>query len=239
MDYQEISPPDALRPLLKAGWTLSARGGPLKTVRHSATPDGCVEIIRRLEGRSSWGGAQPETFVAGLITRPAELDLSGDSRFVALRLWPWAWNRLGAIPSPALIDRWQDLGEAAPGFAMPATMEAAFEALAGVALDAETAALGPAIVEARTVAALAGASGRSPRWLQRWFQREIGVPPRRYLRLLRFQQALAGVRDSPESLAAQAAEHGFADQAHMAREFRAIARAPAGVARRNAKGPFL
>jgi transcriptional regulator GlxA family with amidase domain len=111
--------------------------------------------------------------------------------------------------------------------------------VADLTLDDETAALGSAIIEARTVAALAETSGRSPRWLQRWFAREIGVPPRRYMRLLRFQQALAGVQDSPESLAAQAAEHGFADQAHMAREFRAIAHAPAGVARRKAKGPFL
>ncbi len=239
MDYQEISPPEALRPLVKAGWTLRADSAASLTIRHAATPDGCVEIIRRLEGRSSWGKAQPETFVAGLVTRPAEIELSGDSRFVALRLWPWAWNRLAPVPSFALVDRWQDLAEAAPGFAMPATVEAAFAAVAGVTLDEGTAALGSAIVEARTVAALARASGKSPRWLQRWFAREIGVAPRRYLRLLRFQQALAGVQHSAETLAMQAADHGFADQSHMAREFRAIARAPAGIARRTAKGPFL
>jgi AraC-like DNA-binding protein len=239
VDYQEISPPEALRPLVKAGWTLRVSGRASLTVRHTATPDGCVEIIRRLEGRSSWGGEQPETFVAGLVTRPAALELSGDSRFVALRLWPWAWNRLARIPSPALVDRWLDLAEAAPDLAMPATVDAAFSALAGVALDEDLTVLASAIVEARTVEALVRASGRPPRRLQRWFAREIGVAPRAYLRLLRFQQALAGVQDSVESLAAQAAEHGFADQAHMAREFRAIARAPAGVARRTAKGPFL
>lgn len=239
MDYQEISPPEALRPLVKVGWTLSAGQGPSQTIRHSATPDGCVEIIRRLAGRSSWGEDQPEAFVAGLVTRPAELELSGDSRFVAIRLWPWAWNRLASLPSPALVDRWMGLGEAAPAFVMPATVEEAFAALAGVTLDDRTAALGSAIVEARTVHALTSATGQSPRWLQRWFAREIGVAPRRYLRLLRFQQALAGIQDSTESLALQAAEHGFADQAHMTREFRAIALAPARVARRTAKGPFL
>ncbi|HET9640415.1 MAG TPA: helix-turn-helix transcriptional regulator [Allosphingosinicella sp.] len=239
MDYQEIDPPEALRPLVKAGWTLRASGGASLTVRHTATPDGCVEIIRRLEGRSSWGGAQPEAFVAGLVTRPAELELSGDARFVALRLWPWAWNRLALLPSPGLVDRWQDLAEAAPGFAMPATVEDGFAILAGRSLDEPTAALGSAIVGARTVEALARASGRSRRWLQRWFEREVGVPPRRYLRLLRFQQALTGMQESADSLALQAAEHGFADQAHMAREFRAIGRAPASAARRGARGPFL
>ncbi len=239
MDYQEVEPPEALRPLVKAGWTLRAGGDPAQALRHAATPDGCIEIIRRLRGRSAWGGAQPERFVAGLVTAPAALELSGDSHFVALRLWPWAWNALAAVPSPRLVDRWQDLGEAAPGFAMPATVDEAFAAIAPVALDARTAALGEAILKSRTVGALSAASGRPTRWLQRWFEREIGVPPRLYLRLLRFQDTLAGLQRSDESLALQAAEHGFADQAHMAREFRAIARSPAGTARRTAKGPFL
>jgi AraC-like DNA-binding protein len=239
VDYQEIDPPEALRPLVKAGLTLDAGGDASAVIRHSATPDGCVEIIRRLRGRSVWGTAQPESFVAGLATAPARLEFSGDSRFVALRLWPWAWNALAAVPSPRLIDRWQDLATALPGFAMPASIEEAFAALAPAALDAPTAALGAAVLKSRTVEALSAASGRPRRWLQRWFEREIGVPPRRYLRLLRFQDTLTGLQRSGETLALQAAEHGFADQAHMAREFRAIGRAAAGTARRTAKGPFL
>lgn len=239
MDYQELDPPEALRPLVKAGWTLDAGGAAADILRHAATPDGCIEIIRGLRGRSAWGEAQPESFVAGLITAPAVLELSGDSRFVALRLWPWAWNALAAVPSPRLVDRWLDLAEAAPGFAMSATVEEAFAAIAPFALDPPTASLAEAIMKARTVAALCSASGRPPRWLQRRFEREIGVPPRLYLRLLRFQDTLAGLQTSAETLALQAAEHGFADQAHMAREFRSIAQARAGTARRTAKGPFL
>jgi AraC-like DNA-binding protein len=239
MDYQEISPPERLRPLVKAGWTLRGSEDASCIIRHAATPDGCIEIIRRLSGRSVWGAEQPDTFVAGLITRPAELELSGDSRFVALRLWPWAWNALADVPSPALIDRWQDLGEAAPAFAMPATISEAFATLTGMTLDKESGGLGSAVLSSRTVESLSLSTGRSRRWLQRWFKREVGVPPRRYLRLLRFQETLADLQQTGETLAAQAAEHGFADQAHMAREFRAIGRARAGAARRLAKGPFL
>lgn len=239
MDYREFEPPEALRPLVKAGWTLDAAGDASATLRHSATPDGCIEIIRRLRGRSAWGGDQPKSFVAGLVTAPAELELSGDSRFVGLRLWPWTWNALASTPSPALVDRWQDLAVAAPNFAMPGTIEAAFEATTGTRLNESAAWLGEAILKSRTMETLSTLSGRSRRRLQRWFKREIGVPPRRYLRLLRFQETLAGLQRSDETLAAKAAEHGFADQAHMAREFRAIGRAPASVARRGAKGPFL
>jgi transcriptional regulator GlxA family with amidase domain len=64
------------------------------------------------------------------------------------------------------------------------------------------------------------------------------MPPRRYLRLLRFQKAFEGVAGETP-LAAHAAEHGFADQAHMARTFREMAGVPARQARRSARGPFL
>jgi AraC-like DNA-binding protein len=54
--------------------------------------------------------------------------------------------------------------------------------------------------------------------------------------------AVYALRDpavSARTLADLAAELGYADQAHMAREFRAMAGVPARQARRTAKGPFL
>ena len=100
------------------------------------------------------------------------------------------------------------------------------------------AATGRAILAASSVADMARDTGMSPRALQRWFARHVGMPPRRYLRLLRFQKAFETV-PGEASLAAHAAEQGFADQAHMAREFRAMAGVPAKQARKTARGPFL
>ena len=102
----------------------------------------------------------------------------------------------------------------------------------------DLAAIGRAILAATTVEEMGRATGMSPRTLQRWFAAHVGLPPRRYLRLLRFQKAFAEVPDQP-SLADHAAAQGYADQAHMAREFRAMAGVPATQARRTAKGPFL
>ncbi len=78
----------------------------------------------------------------------------------------------------------------------------------------------------------------SLRTLQRWFARHVGLPPRRYLRLLRFQKAFEQV-PGQSSLADHAAAQGYADQAHMAREFRTLAKAPARTLRGKAKGPFV
>jgi transcriptional regulator GlxA family with amidase domain len=104
--------------------------------------------------------------------------------------------------------------------------------------DDELGAIGAALIGADSVADMGRATGMSPRGLQRWFARNVGVTPRHHLRLLRFQKAFEQVPKAA-SLADHAAAQGFADQAHMAREFREMAGVPATKARRTARGPFL
>ena len=227
MHYHE-EPARLSRGLIKARWTLDAGGDPHAWIEQQATPDGCVEIIRRLAGRSRWGGDQPAVFAVGLIERPEPFEISGDARFAAIRLWPWAWSLLSDIPLAALRGRWQALPE-------PLGPEAAAERLeAAGALNR----IGEAILSAASVEEMVRATGMAPRALQRWFARHVGLPPRHYLRLLRFQKAFGSI-PGQASLAGHAAETGFADQAHMAREFRALAGAPPTRARRAARGPFL
>ena len=239
MDYREYSPPEGLKPLVKLGWSLAIPDdGPEWTVHH-ATPDGCMEVIRRLAGRSRWRGEQPQCFVAGAISRPAELRIGAGSRFVALRLWPWAWRLIGAHSPKTLADRWAPLDEAAPAFSMPATVEEAFAALGGLQSTPTMALLAAALGRARSPAELARSAGVSPRTLQRWFESHVGQPPRSYLRMVRFGEAFAGLPSADVGLAGHAADHRFADQAHMAREFRALAGAPPRTARKQGRGPFM
>jgi AraC-like DNA-binding protein len=233
MDYREHAPAPALAGLIKAFWTLEGGGGAGEWIGQQATPDGCVEIIRRLAGRSRWDGDQPERFAVGLVGTPTAFAISGDSHFAAIRLWPWAWPLLSPIPLADLWGRWipfaHPMLEALPNFDAAARMLPAAEAL-----DA----IGRALTAAGSVAAMSRATGMSARTLQRWFARNVGLPPRNYLRLLRFQKAFEQVPDAA-SLADHAAAQGFADQAHMARAFREMAGVPATEARRTAKGPFL
>ncbi len=223
MDYRETPPPPHLAGLVKARWTLHADGAPDAWLPQQATPDGCVEIIRRTRGRSRWNGEQPPCFVVGLVDRPQPFEISGDAAFEALRLWPWAWSALGAIPLAGLHGRWAVWD--APGF------DAIEARLAGErALNAR----GAAILAAPTVAAMGETAALAPRTLQRWFARHVGMAPRAWLRLLRFQAAFETLPGQP-SLADHAAAQGYADQAHMARDFRALAGIPAGTARAGAR----
>lgn len=245
MEYAEIPLP-GLDDLAKTFWTLHGDGTAPAGVEHSATPDGCVEVIRRLHGRSTWGRAQPAVFVAGLIDRPALLHFSGDAAFVGLRLWPWTWHALGGRPCRSFLNDWIALDDAG----LPGRTVALFHALdagdadaIGAALDAAVApadrAIGRAVVASASVADLARRSGRSMRGLQRWFQHAVGLPPRTYLRLLRFQDTLSAIQADATALADQAAHGGYADQAHMAREFRELAGAAARTVRKRARGPFV
>ena len=235
MDYREFAAPEALRHLVKLGWTLTVPRDRPKWVTHIATPDGCMEIIHRLEGRSKWGSDQPASFVAGMISRPAELRLSPGSRFVALRIWPWTWRALTGQPPAELTDRWArfDL--------LPVTnsIDELFEGLLPVQSVGPPAPLVESLLASPSCREASARTGLSPRSLQRWFDRNVGVPPRTYLRLLRFSEAFAGLPCSTGSLAEHALDHGFADQAHMARDFRSLSGAPARAAKAHGRGPFI
>ena len=227
MDYAELPLPPALAGLVAAVWTLAAsRPG---WVEHEATPDGCIELIRRHTGRSEWRRAQPEYFATGLSDRPIRFGFSGDARFTAIKLWPWAWHALGGAPCPRFAD--SPLAALLEGDPVANLGHA----LAGIVPPP----LAQAILAADSVAAIAERTGLPHRRLQRIFARELGLAPRAYLRLLRFRGALQDVQRGTDTLADTAAARGYADQAHMARDFRALAGMPPSDARTRARGPFL
>jgi AraC-like DNA-binding protein len=75
-----------------------------------------------------------------------------------------------------------------------------------------------------TVTSVARDVGMSERHLRREFTRSVGIGPKQYARLARFQRALEAIRARPElTFAELAASSGFADEAHLARECRTIA----------------
>src|SRR5207237_1242027 len=103
---REVPPPPALQGWVKAFWSLQGTGSPDEWISQQATPDGCVEVIRRTQGRSRWAGEQPQSFAVGLIDAPTAFEISGDSAFAAVRLWPWAWSLLDDRPLRAIRNRW-------------------------------------------------------------------------------------------------------------------------------------
>ena len=158
MDYRETPPPAPLAGLVKARWTLEA-GGADEWLPQQATPDGCIEIIRRTRGRSRWDGDQPASFLVGLVDRPQPFEISGDAAFEALRLWPWAWSLIGDTPLTALHGRWQAIPT--PDFqAIEARLSAATELANIGTARAATLVRAPRRNTAARVSAPAALSGR-------------------------------------------------------------------------------
>lgn len=235
MHYTETLPPTELDGLVEAVWTLDVAAG--DWVEHQAVPDGCIELIRRHSGRSIWRTEQPPLFATGLALRPAMLRFSGDASFTGIRLWPWAWHALGGPHCSGFADGWRAIAESDPlaaplagGDPMPRLVDA-FHVLRPPPIAV--------IRHAASVDELARLTRLSTRQIQRICARETGMPPSRYLRLLRFRTAVSGIQAAGGGLADTAALSGYADQAHMTREFQSLAGLPPGRARRRARGPFI
>jgi transcriptional regulator GlxA family with amidase domain len=85
----------------------------------------------------------------------------------------------------------------------------------------------------------AAAAGLNRRTFVPLFQRHIGINPKSYQRLVRFTGVLAALRDSSDQpIAAIAAEHCYADQAHLTREVRQLTEVTPATLARLPRGPL-
>ena len=74
----------------------------------------------------------------------------------------------------------------------------------------------------QTVADVSREIGWSRRWLSHAFAEQVGITPKRYCRLVRFQHVLREIASQPVDWADVALAGGFYDQAHLVHEFRAF-----------------
>jgi AraC-like DNA-binding protein len=195
--------------------------------------------------RTSLGGA----FLAGLRQRPATFETcEARATVVAARLLPLgAQALLGGLPQAELAERVLDAGDVLGRGAEIDTLRCrmaeapslglALEALERWLLERFTKTRHPAHRATRAVAArlqdthgrlrvedLAGTAEVSPRRLRELFQREVGVPPKRLARILRFRHALEHLATAPAvDLTRLALDCGYYDLAHLYRDFRALA----------------
>lgn len=204
-------------------------------------PGRTITVIVDLDRGWTVEGERFGSFVGGLYARPVRVSHEGSFRGLQLDLEPPALRRLFGIPAGALgqatVGLDQLLGPGADELAERldgAPDEAArFAILDQLLLRAAARAAPPRrpdVERAWTllrasggrlrVDALADAIGSSRRSLSAGFAEEIGLGPKAVARLMRVEAARRRLGRVP--LGRLAAEHGFADQAHLSREFRAL-----------------
>lgn len=174
-------------------------------------------------------------------------DVSVATRSVGAQLQPGAARALFGVPEDALAGRHTPLDalwgtrqadEALERVHAAGSLErqlAVFEALLGRRVidslcaglhglhPAIAATLGPLARENPSIAGLVTRSGYSHRRFIALFRGAIGLSPKEYARVMRFDRALALAADPAQNWADIALTAGYSDQAHLSREFSALA----------------
>jgi AraC-like DNA-binding protein len=232
MRYREFRPTDGTRDFVDRYWTLEVSGDASAVQR--VVPDGRPELILNLGDpfEAFCGGQwrrQPVCFLAGQITGPLLLRPSGPAKVVGVRFLPHGAARLFGNPMHELADRFAPVDELVPTLARElrqgGTVAALDETLARRAStmrqDLLTGEAVRRIVDTRgtcDIANLAGGLGVSCRQLERLFLDRVGLTPKRFCRIQRFQNVFQAIGQTGADWVRVALECGYYDQAHLIRD---------------------
>jgi AraC-like DNA-binding protein len=249
MDYREYKPAPDLARFVDRYWHLAGVTPNLEPV----IPDGHTEMILHL-------GSVPEQFCddatvlpqsrtlfVGQQTAPVRLRSTGPMRVWGIRFHPAGASAFSKFQqhefretladAEAAVDNsahvlWEEVGNTNSDYDCVRSIERWLRSRLQAPIDLR---LSHAVEllsfpEATSIANAAVAVGCSRRQLERLFEAGVGLSPRTYARISRFQYALRLRRDaSRRSWADIAADAGFADQSHMIAEFRRFGGAAPGI----------
>lgn len=246
MHYVEATPVAALRPHVRCIWELRAAadpGGPAERV----LPDGCGEIIINrgdpfAECTAAGHTSQAQVLVVGQMRRFIDIVPTGEVLLTGIRFEAAGLRNLLGIDASELTDARVDLADVSAGLRRrllaACDLVSPAERLASVqkVLCAEIERRGrthvwlpvalEAIQRSQGLLDIDGLSRRlhySSRQIERVFRAEIGVPPKVYARIVRFERVVREYTAAPTPWSQLAYHCGYTDQAHLIREFRSFA----------------
>jgi len=242
MKYQIIPPSEPLKPFVSYYWILETEKLVHETER--IIPAGYMQLIFYRSDRAfshtgkEW---QPRTFIGGQTNTYSELTLSGTIQMIAVTFRPYgakaffnfpmldSLNR--TIPVDCLGDKeLEELEDKIMNTQETHTCILLIEEflLKRMSTDQDPyfkrlqSSLLLANMQPETgTSELASASCFSPKQYKRIFNDYIGINPKEFLRILRFQRALHILHNHPAILFADLAfQAGYYDQAHLTKEFK-------------------
>ena len=249
LSYNEWLPAAVgLRDVVTAYWRVVGNGS--QAPPSAVLPDGHVELVCNfgdpveLDG-PAFRGLQPDRVVVGPLARAIRLSYTGAVDTFGIRFHPARGAAFFGIAAAALVNQLVIPAQVSSqldsglrrlfGAGWNPERENCRTALDGVMLDQLARSLPPdfpvvAMVDRLTssehaprVKDIARELGLSQRQAQRRFVASVGMPPKQFARVIRFSRLWQTASMSPpETWAALAAGHGYADQAHMVRDFRAF-----------------
>jgi AraC-like DNA-binding protein len=247
MDFtrQTMTPAPMLRGVVGDFWVIERRDAPRPEGRQvHLAPDGAVHLVFRVERFRAGSSGQSESsqlYVRGPATCAKRWRAHAAPEILGVQLRPGAARAiLGVSPEEIVdgtvtlsdlgLDRRGDLQGRLSEAPDPAARVSVLQAFLLDRLASSRTAPDPRILDAvgrlaRTedgaITGLAASLGVGDRQLRRLLRVETGLSPKRLARIARFQRLFRALRErTPRSLADLAHATGYADQAHMVREFK-------------------
>jgi AraC-like DNA-binding protein len=241
LEYFEAEPGPALAPFAACLWSLRASAA--EAGLQSVLPDGRMELLFHFGDpflRVFDDGTiekQQRVLVAGQLRSRLLLQPTGEVDVVGVRFRPEGAAALLGCPVDEIAGHVIAADDVIPRIAVLAerihAAEDRLQALRGLVARTFRAARRPdvrlswaarTLLDNGSVDAAARAAGWSTRQLERQFLRNVGLPPKTLTRIGRIQAVVRAVASGAQHSWGRIAHAcGFADQAHMIREFRAIA----------------
>lgn len=231
LPYAEFAPSARIGDYVSCFWRSYTPDGPRQA---TILPDGCVDLI--------WQAGK-EPFIAGPMTVPVETSTASGILTLGVRFKPGAAAALLGVSAAELRDLSVPLQALMPRARHQESRDQALTVAESLSLPNAIATVNTLIRQAlpldsfiadacrwfvrhpgQPAAAFIAGSGLSERQARRRFQEHVGYGPKTLQRILRMQRVLWILsRPGPSpSLAHLAQIAGFADQAHLTRELRAL-----------------
>ena len=246
MKYLEGSPSIHLSEHIKTYWSLEfdQRGG--NQAPQPIVPDGCIEIVFNLADRFKRFHAdgsvevQPASLVAGQIQERIFIGPTGRVRLFGIRFKPAGAGAFFDFEMKEVTDRIEPLstfwGTTAMELEERLWKAPSFDRQVGVVESylqgrlKRPSILGPAFhncIEAilvtsgtRKVGEISRHFGMSERELERKFNRLVGLSPKTFSRIVRFQAVLQSISlSAPTNILDTTYHFGYYDQSHLIKDF--------------------
>jgi AraC-like DNA-binding protein len=249
MKYNQLAPPEQLKHHVRYYWTLEYEGDSGLPHTFSPLADGCPGLIYQQSDTNIFfdgaGKILPGVFLYGQTIKPVELCLTGRFRMIGACLFPDALKSVFGLNAYELTDTCTDLDPlgSKQGFKLSERL------LYTLTLPAQIAVLSAFLSEeirrhhrhadqvtqyalnlilqsggTITLKELQLAVKLSERSFERKFNQYVGISPKLFSRVCRFQSSLLQLKSNKFSkLSDIAYDNGYSDQSHFIRVFKEFA----------------
>lgn len=245
MKYQQIPPPPYLKNYVRYFYALETKDQKPSLYTFRTIADGGPGLLFQPHEQGTYTQSDkllPELFLYGQSTTHVETCLNGTFTTIGVLFYPHALKSVFGLDAHELTDLCLDLNAEAvkqghrlsEQLAAAATVEARVEALSAylfflvqknsILTDSKMEYAITQIVQSGgslSLKDLHKALGLSERSVERKFKQYVGLSPKLFARICRFQSSLNQIRNlKHEKLSDVAYENEYADQSHLIRTFR-------------------